>query len=227
MAVAFDAMGPGASGTGTVSWTHTPVGTPRGILVVIWQLTTAADQVTGCTYGGVAMTEVSASPLIKSTGETGVLYTYFLGSSIPTGAQTVQFTVSGAATKGGNSMSVTADTDTELVDVKTIQNDSLANPAVTLVLGGRSALCSIGFMSGHDAVGGIAPLSGWTDRGEGDLGTQTTTLYTYDTVSTVDVSAGYTATAEDVNAIATAIGEVAAAASLRRASTLALMGVGR
>lgn len=37
-------------------WTHTPVGTPRGIIVQVVQ-NAGTDEVTGVTYGSVAMTE--------------------------------------------------------------------------------------------------------------------------------------------------------------------------
>lgn len=228
MAVAFDAVGPGASGTGTVSWTHTPVGTPRAILVGIVQLTTAADQVTGVTYGAVAMTEVALSPLIKASGETNTVYYYFLGASVPTGPQTVEFTVSGSATKAGNSISYTAADDCEIVDTSVFQSDSVSDAAVTVSLAGRSCAVELAGFSGEDAVTSVAPLSGWTSRGEGDFGAQVSVHYSYDTVSTVDVTAGFTQTSDDASFIAVAIGEIVAAGGRIMSSLVAHGGlVGR
>ena len=37
MAIAFDAESNVAAGTGTLSWTHTPVGAPAGVIVLIVQ----------------------------------------------------------------------------------------------------------------------------------------------------------------------------------------------
>jgi hypothetical protein len=102
MAVALDATSAGAGGTGNFNWTHTPVGTPKGVWVVIPQDTGQTDEVTAVTYGGVAMERVIAgsptNPIFRDGvgGDDGGIYEYFLGSGIPTGAQTVAVTVNGA-----------------------------------------------------------------------------------------------------------------------------------
>lgn len=62
MPVAFDSVGPGASGataTGSpLSWTHTPAGAPGAVLVgaAVGFGTQGVDSVGACTYGGAAMT---------------------------------------------------------------------------------------------------------------------------------------------------------------------------
>ena len=59
MTVAFDAVASdsvsASSGT-TLSWTHTPVGTPTAVGVSLWNYEPFAT-ITGITYGGVAMTQ--------------------------------------------------------------------------------------------------------------------------------------------------------------------------
>ena len=40
------------SNTGDLSWTHTPVGTPRGVIVLVAQNVANGDEVDGVTYGG-------------------------------------------------------------------------------------------------------------------------------------------------------------------------------
>ncbi len=209
MALAFDAVSNG-SGTGTINVTHTPVGTPRGIVAYVLY-GAGADEVTAITYGGVSMSEVALSPLSKAAPEVGTVACYHLGASIPTGAQTVSLTVGGATAKALITISVTGAADTQVADTSIISSDAVANPSVTLSLGGVSCFCVIGFVSGQNAISGIAPTAGWTERFEFDAGTVSLGTYTYDTVSTPDVAAGWTQTSEDAVAIAVAISEISAA----------------
>lgn len=207
MAVAYDAFS-AASGTTTFSWTHTPVGTPRGVTVFIVQDISGVDQITGVTYGGVAMTEIALSPLLKTGGEPAVTYGYHLGSAIPTGAQTVAVTVSGGTdAKRAVCVSVTAAGDTEVQDTTTIQSNALTDPSGTLSLGAVSCFCWEAFYSGLGSAGGITPLTGWTSRDEHDFGVDMAGFYTYDTVGTADVTIGYTASSDDCNLIGVAIKE--------------------
>lgn len=217
MAVAFDAFsrpGTGTGVTGDQSWTHTPTGTPAGAYVwVLWgaSIATTDDHVVGVTYGGVSMTEVTGSPIIKTTAETMQVHCFALESSVSSGAQTVAVDVDGETTAFScGCITVTTSANApEQIDVDaTINSASLADPSVTLSLGGRTCFCAIGFVSGQNAATGITPLSGWTSQSEEDTGGQTMGFYTYDTVSTADVTAGWTQTAEDAVAIALAISEV-------------------
>lgn len=223
MTVAFDASA-GTTGTGTLSYTHTPVGTPRAVLLFVVHSGTT-DEVTTVTYGGTGMTQISVSPQTKSTGELSVVHAFFLGSSIPTGAQTVEVSVSGASTKLGRSITLTASADTEVVDADIISSDSVSNPSVTLGLGGRTSFVAIGFDSGQIDVASIAPNAGWTSRVEFDFGSHSGGVYTYDTIGSSDVAAGWDNSAaggDDANAIAVAISEAAAATAVRR--TLSALG---
>jgi hypothetical protein len=92
VAVAFDAATRSTTGfdNNTVSWTHTPVGIPRGVTVIVG-IEAALDQVAGVTYGGVAMTRVRTAH--RTTAEAGGCFGYFLGSGISTGPQTVTVTM--------------------------------------------------------------------------------------------------------------------------------------
>lgn len=114
MAVAFDATGTATATTTTpLTFTHTPVGTPRGILLFIMS-SEGSDPVNGAvTYGGVAMAAVTGAAAVDTAGEPSWCSTWFLGSAIPTGAQTVSIAHTGsAATKRAVSISVTAAADT-------------------------------------------------------------------------------------------------------------------
>ena len=93
-AVAHDAASESHAGTtgstnqASFSWTHTPAGTPRGVLVYV--LTRSPTKtVTGVTYGGVAMTEIAGGAAVDTAGEAARVETFFLGAAVPTGAQTV------------------------------------------------------------------------------------------------------------------------------------------
>lgn len=209
----FDAISNSAGGAGSQSWTHTPVGTPRGVWVYCGQVS-QTDEITSITYGGVSMTESAGSPNLLTSGELGASYSYFLGTSIPSGAQTVAMTGTTGAVKQCFAVSITASADTEIVDVDgTINSASVTNPSVTLSLSGRTSFAAIGFYSGGDAVTNITELAGWTNRFEGDAGNEVFGLYSYDTIGSADVAAGWTQTTEDAAAVAIAISEVAGGAT--------------
>lgn len=209
MAIAYDYYTAGTPGTGAISWTHTPAGTPRGVLVFVMQYNNATDQVTGVTYGGVTMTELTGSPLLKATGETGAVYAYFLGADVPTGNQTVAVSVNATGTNKSAVCFTVTGSDTIAIQESdaTITSDSVSNPSTTLALGGLNGWCAIGFVSGVVNVAGITPLTDWTGSYEYDDGAGQHGSYRYNTVGTTDVTAGWTQGADDAIAIAVALKE--------------------
>lgn len=94
-AIAFDAASESHTGTtastnqASFSWTHSPVVAPEGIVVFVITLNSATAYDTSVTYGGSSMTRDTSATATDSAGEPGVVRTYFLGSSVPTGNQTV------------------------------------------------------------------------------------------------------------------------------------------
>src|SRR3990167_10719274 len=80
--IAFDASSE-TTGTTSLSWTHTPVGTPRGVFVGVSATVDLSDVVSACTYGPVSMSRVAIAT--RDGFEDGTVYAFFLGSSIPTG----------------------------------------------------------------------------------------------------------------------------------------------
>ena len=176
MTVALDTtFATSAAGTGTLTWKYTPVGTPKGILVFVAQDTAGgADQVTGVTYGGSAMTEVTGSPVLHSTGEPGAAYAYFLGSSVPTGVHMVQVSVSGAASKRGAAIGLTAVGNTQIVTTATVSSDSLANPSLSLSVSSFACFTALGFHSGSNATSSHTVFTNWNKINAGnDWGTKT------------------------------------------------------
>lgn len=121
--------------TADTSWTHTPAGTPKGVVVVIAQGNSSqADQVAGVTYGGVAMSR------IQFTGdgggsEAGASYLYFLGSGIPTGSQTVAIDLTSPSQNfAAWCYTVTTDggRDAEVAASGVFSSGTASNPDVTL-----------------------------------------------------------------------------------------------
>lgn len=168
MAIAYDAATQSTPGTGNLSWTHTPVGTPRGVLVLVAQLGSAVDRVSGVTYGGVAMTRVDTALL--DSGEDVRAYAYFLGSSIPTGNQTVVVTVTDVGTKVATAITATAAADTEVEDTG-IWQSTAGDPLITLVTGAGVECFVTGVLaSGENSPLVISPGADYTELFETDHG---------------------------------------------------------
>jgi hypothetical protein len=132
---AFDAFDVGAQGTGNLSWTHTPIGTPRAVIISCSAGNSSSSighEVSSVTYGGIALSMSAHSPLIKSATESGAMSMWFLGTSIPTGAQTVSVTVSGSTSKRCSSVTVTAASDTSIDADATLSTDATTDPTITL-----------------------------------------------------------------------------------------------
>lgn len=163
MAVAHDAVSESHTGTtGSASepsftWTHTPVGTPRGVLV--FTFTSAnADDATAVTYGGVSMTAVAGGRAVDTATEPGDCKAWFLGASIPTGAQSVVVTRNhNANVMYGACMTQTAAADTSVTGV-TRQQENQA-PAQVAVNDGSPGSNSVRYAGGN--YGGAAiPIAG-------------------------------------------------------------------
>lgn len=169
------------------------------------------------------MTRIAA--LFKSTGETGAVYVYYLGAGVATGLQTCLISVNGVGSnKRCAFWSLNAAANMNLA-VKTfdtsINSDSVANPSVTLALGGVTCWCNIAFVSGQDDPLNVTQLANWSATGEDTLGTLGLCggHYRYNIVSNVDVLAGWTQTAEDAIAIAFALYESNAKVQVRKGLT--------
>lgn len=210
--IIHDAESNVAAGTGELKWTHEPkVGLPRGILVLVSQNVTAADQVTKVTYGGVEMEEIVLSPELHTEGsEDGALYGYFLGKGIPGGKQEVVITVSGAASKRAVCFSMVAPGDTRIEDTTILDSSGTANPSVSLTTGTGVECAIYGMLhSGHDAVTSIAAGAGFTEVLEHDFGSQTASWIRRTANGTGGaVTVDWTATSEEAGVLGVAVGLV-------------------
>lgn len=161
MAVAYDAQSESHTGTTgattTFSWTHTPSGTPRSVLVFVFNRAGGSGMpVSSVTYGGVALTAVPGGEAEDTTAGTegGTVKAYHLGASIPTGAQTVQVNASGALVGGyAVCFTSTAGDDTYVTGVVTeANNQTLAEENVADDSNGVNSLRYAGILSGASAV---------------------------------------------------------------------------
>lgn len=168
MAVAFDANSAIAfTTTDPQTFTHTPVGTPKGVLVFCLAAS-ASDLFSGVTYGGVSMTAVSGGAAVDTAGE--VLYTkaYFLGSSIPTGAQTVSVDADGSATsKGAYCVTVTASGDTVISGTPVLVQEDGTVAEQNVDTSGTTALRFAAIYSGQNSAPTAGANSTSIDSGGG------------------------------------------------------------
>lgn len=224
MAVAFDAVTSSGLQTTDFSFNHTPAGTPRGVIIGVGQ-TADADEVDSTTYGGSATSGVTGSPASGTGGEAGTVHVDFLGTSVPTGVQSVAVNETGGGNKAAFALTVTADADVVVQDTTVVHGQSVSsgdNEIGTLSLGGNTCLCGVLIWSGANGVAGLSPQTGWTDRGEVDLGIEVCVLYTYDTVGTSDVPFGFfTTNVFDYSAIAFALTEGGGATTHTASGSLA------
>jgi hypothetical protein len=164
---AFDAISTMAgNGTGNFSFTHTPVSTaPKGVLFIAAQDVGVTEEITSVTYGGIALTHVALSPLVKDAGtEDGVIYGYFLGSSVPTGAQTVAVVVSTPiiSSKRGIAVTLTSTASTvEVGDTTTLNSASVTNPSVVVDTTATSFVIGCLF-SGQNAITSVTESTDYT-----------------------------------------------------------------
>jgi hypothetical protein len=221
VAVAHDALSEieKTAGVASSSQTHTPVGTPRGIVVTIARANpgdTVFDFFTSVVYGGVTMTRIV--DVHDTSGEHGQACAYFLGSGIPTGAQTWTINYSSAATHDVHAVcaSVTAATDTEVLASGSIGVDG-TNPQIALTYSGRTGIAYASCYSGLSTVASLTPLGTCTATHDYDLpdGTYVAVACRQTTPGSSDFTIGWTAASDDRAMAAIAVSEVIPAASVR------------
>jgi hypothetical protein len=210
MAVAYDASSAlFRTDTSTnPSWTHTPTGTPRGVVVFSVHGTTAIDHVDGVTYGGVALGRISR--VADLAGEVGEVLGYFVGTGIPTGAQTVAVALDSATTTDIHfvCITLTASDDTEVIDFDITETGDQADPSATLQYSGRTAIAVAGLYMGGSSPAAFTPNGNCTTAQDQDLGNFYSEVIYQTTPGTSDFAIGGTSSSDDVAMLAVAISEV-------------------
>lgn len=216
MAVAFDAATKSAQFLEDVypspyTFTHTPSGTPKGVVVMVvcWPTDGGYDLVSGVTYGGVAMTRVQAA--WDTAVEEGCAYIYFLGSGISSGAQTVaiQEVDNGIVypKKVAVAVTVTASGDTVVADSDIVQNDT-ANPSATLTANGQSGMAFAAMFSGLGTAATAGASCTLIDSHNFDSGSARYADWVRITTATAsDQTVAFTSASDDVAFVAALVSE--------------------
>jgi hypothetical protein len=196
--------------TSPVTWTHTPVGIPKGVVVFVGVETPGDFAMTSVTYGGVSMTQITGSPLSDTiNAETHTAFGYFLGSGLPTGAQTisVSYTVSGSAwSVNAAAVTVSGPNNSAIEDTSTATDGGSpsADPTCALTVANDSVCAGI-LLSGQIATSSVAVGSGMTQITEVDVG-NVVQSYLYKTaLATTNTSLTWTVASEEWNILAIAI----------------------
>jgi hypothetical protein len=191
--------------TDPYTFTHTPTGTPKGIVLCAVHGVSATDHISGVTYGGVAMSRVVRAT--DTVTEPGAAEIWFLGAGIPTGAQTVSIDLTSATTDDFQFVCITLLTndggDTEVVDSDGV-SENVANPSVTLQYNGRVA-AAVGVLYGGGADGSVfTPNANCSTIEDHDLGNFYAEVIKQTTPGNADFTIGGTSGTDDVAFVAAA-----------------------
>jgi hypothetical protein len=194
---------------GSFGWTHTPSGTPKGVLVYTFVGPgSSSDHALSVTYGGVNVPAVTDGRAVDTSGEPGDCKAWFLGSGVPTGAQTVTVTrTNNAASIYAVCVTVTASTDTETYGVTLLEEDqALAEQSITDGSPGTNSMRYAGVNSGLSSVPTTGANS--TALASIDYGTRCDAVVRETTSGQGARSVGFTDSLDDVAAVLLAIREV-------------------
>lgn len=204
----------GSAGVGTISWTHTPSGTLKAVVVLIahWELT---DRIQSVTYGGVTMTRQQRGTSAATT-EPGSAYAYVLTSGIPSGAQTVVVTLdTGTNADVIDCVSFGFTADNPLYVVASGNASGLGtgvNTSISLTgIGGSQAAYALGALYFGGTAANVSPGSGYTDESgalENEHATTRTNAFEYRTGETTgNVTVDWAHSSDDRTAVALALAE--------------------
>jgi hypothetical protein len=123
----------------------------------------------------------------------------YLLDNVSSGAQTVENTGSTSYDKVSQCYTVTSTGAVEFIDSDTFESTSDSTTTGTLSLTNKDCFAIMGGASGEDAVGSVAPNSGWTQDYEFDNGETVTFFYRYSTIQSSNITnVGVTQTSDDI-----------------------------
>lgn len=154
----------GASGVASFSWTHNPVGTPKGILVFVVNLDSASGITTSVTWGGVPLTMSTNGVAADTAGEVGRCAAWFLGDAAAIAGR-ADNTVVVNRTNNANvmyavSITVTATGDTEIYEPGVVLLQEDGTLAVQSVTDGGSATASMRYAGGMTGLQTVPTTAG-------------------------------------------------------------------
>jgi len=207
--VAIEDVRTGTTSPQTFTTTGAAASGIKGFVLAIVHGTSSTDHVSAASYGGVALVRKQRNT--DTVTEAGAAEWWFLGASVPQGAQTVSYTP-GATTDDIHAVAITllAATDTEVIDVDGV-SENVANPSVTLQYGGRSAMAFGALYAGGAIPTDFTPNANCTTVHDHDLGAFYSEIIRQTTAGTADFAIGGTSGTDDVAFAAIAVAEVIAA----------------
>lgn len=228
MAVAFDAAVESHTGTtgsaseASFTFSLNPVGTPKGIGVFVFNLSSTANKVTSITYDGASVPAIGAAVAIDTLTEPGRTALFYLGTSVPTTdpASIIVNRVNDTAILYAVGFTVTALTDTEVytAGIVLLQEDqALAEQSVTDGSPGTNSVRFAGVMSGLNTQPGAGANS--TLLFGIDVGGNGAQVVRETTAGQGARSVGFSGASDDVAAVHFAIREVVAGGSNPRRLT--------
>lgn len=139
MAVALDTSVESHTGTtgntasNSFSWSHTAAAGTKGVLVFCFDANANAHDATAVTFGTASLSAVSGGLASDTAGEPGSCQAWFLGSGVPTGAQTVTVTrTSNANTMYAVSVTLIGSANLSVVGTTLFQEDgALAEASIS------------------------------------------------------------------------------------------------
>lgn len=196
------------------TFNFTPAGTPRAIVIGVVHGVTATRLVTGLTYGGVTMTQISGAVASDTANEPGFAEMWILlgtdANPVPTGVQTVSATGQGSSTTdiffvvwelsaSGNILGI--------IDSDNISNNA-ADPTRTLTAGGLTKISLCAMYGGGAAPGGTLSAGNTLDHTH-DLGAFYAQSCYETTVDNADHTIGWsTLASDDLAFVCVAIAEI-------------------
>lgn len=175
---------------------HNPLGTARAVVVALSHHSTAVDSITSVSYGTTAMSRVTSAQ--NASGGVSRSYLYFLGTSIPSGTQTVSVKRSNSTTSMRLTvMTWTADSDTTVLASAITASGLGANPFVDFA-SSTTTMVGVGvILSARNATSDLVEFSTLTRADSYDFGADVGVV-SYQTVPHRSAfSFGYTASADD------------------------------
>lgn len=168
MAVAWDSGSESHTGTtpstsqASFTWNHTPVGTPRAVVVFVFNTNANANDATSVTYGGTNLAAVSGGVAADTATEPGRCQAWFVtASNLPTGLQAVVVNRNNNANEMYAVVCVfTAATDCQVRGIILLQeNGTCAEQSVTDNSTGTNSVRVAGLFSGLGSAPGTGASS--------------------------------------------------------------------
>jgi hypothetical protein len=210
MAISHDAvtLGTAYTTTGTQTTSHVANASAYAALVFVVQQSSVADQISGITYGGTAMTRID----FETNGtESGAVYTYFL-NAVSGGTQNVAMTTTGTAEKQlmVATMLKTA-SPASIVPTVGIGSSTSATDPTWSITGLNTANTYVAYEAIHSGLQTMTntPNASWTLIGSTDAGTQGRGFarLTSATSGVSSITSGWIAGADDFVGVSVALYE--------------------